>query len=70
MPTAATPTRLNNANPAVQALARNQAVSDTFTYTITDADGDISTTTLTVTVTGTNDAPDITVGAGDSAVLG
>ena len=58
---------LNTANPAVQALARNQAVSDTFTYTITDADGDISTTTLTVTVTGTNDAPDITVGAGDSA---
>ena len=61
---------LNNANPAVQALARNQAVSDTFTYTITDADGDISTTTLTVTVTGTNDAPDITVGAGDSASAG
>ena len=61
---------LDNANPAVQALARNQAVSDTFTYTVTDADGDPSTTTLTVTLTGTNDAPDITVGAGDSTSAG
>ena len=61
---------LNNANPAVQALARNQAVSDTFTYTITDADGDPSTTTLTVTVTGTNDAPDITVVGTDRAAAG
>ncbi|MCK6404731.1 MAG: retention module-containing protein [Rhodocyclaceae bacterium] len=61
---------LDNANPVVQALARNQAVSDTFSYTITDADGDTSTTTLTITVTGTNDAPDITIGAGDSASAG
>ena len=31
---------LDNARPAVQALARNQSVSEIFTYTITDADGD------------------------------
>ena len=58
---------LDNARPAVQALARNQAVSETFTYTITDADGDPSSTTLTITVTGTNDAPIIDVRAGDAA---
>ncbi len=57
---------LDNTKPAVQALARNQAVSETFTYTITDADGDPSTTTLTITVTGTNDAPIISVRAGDA----
>ena len=57
---------LDNARPAVQALARNQAVSETYTYTITDADGDPSTTTLTITVTGANDAPIITVRAGDA----
>ena len=61
---------LNNANQAVQAIARNQTATDTFTYTITDADGDASTATLTVTVTGSNDAPDITVGVGDSAAVG
>ena len=58
---------LDNARPAVQALARNQAVSETFTYTITDADGDPSSTTLTITVTGTNDVPIIDVRAGDAA---
>ncbi|MGV1037997.1 MAG: VCBS domain-containing protein, partial [Candidatus Nanopelagicales bacterium] len=62
---------LDNARPAVQALARNQAVSETFTYTITDADGDPSSTTLTITVTGTNDVPiiDVRVGDADSASL-
>jgi VCBS repeat-containing protein len=58
---------LDNASAAIQALATGQTVTDTFTYTITDADGDTSTTTLTLTVNGTNDAPDITVQAGDSA---
>ena len=57
---------LDNARPAVQALARNQAVSESFTYTITDADGDPSSTTLTITVTGTNDVPIIDVRAGDA----
>ncbi len=57
---------LDNSRPAVQALARNQAVSETYSYTITDADGDSSTTTLTITVTGANDAPVITVRADDA----
>jgi VCBS repeat-containing protein len=62
--------KLDNTKPSVQALAQGQKVTDTFTYTITDAQGAISTTTLTVTVTGSNDAPDITVGAGDSVAAG
>ncbi len=58
---------LDNSSPLVQALNAGQQVTDIFTYTLTDADGDVSTTTLTITVTGANDAPDITVGTGDSA---
>ena len=58
---------LRNADPAVQALNAGQSVTDTFTYTITDADGDPSSTTLTITVNGTNDAPVISIGVGDSA---
>ncbi|MEI7429506.1 MAG: VCBS domain-containing protein, partial [Betaproteobacteria bacterium] len=57
---------LDNTKPDVQALARGQKVSDTFTYTITDAQGAVSTTTLKVTVTGSNDTPIITVDSGDS----
>lgn len=48
---------VDNADPAVQALAVGQTLTEVFTYTITDADGDPSTTTLTITITGTNDAP-------------
>ncbi len=55
---------LNNALPAVQALAEGQQVTDTFTYTNTDNNGGSSGTTLTVTVTGTDDAP---VAVADSA---
>ena len=58
---------LNNLNPMVQALAKGQTATDTFTYSITDSQGATSTTTLQVTVTGSNDAPDISVGSGDSA---
>jgi VCBS repeat-containing protein len=48
---------LDNSNPAVQALAEGQTVSDVFSYTNSDVNGASSTTSLTVTVTGTNDAP-------------
>ncbi|MFA5712174.1 VCBS domain-containing protein, partial [Mycolicibacterium sp.] len=46
---------VDNADPAVQALAVGQTLTEVFTYTITDADGDTSSTTLTITITGTND---------------
>ena len=57
---------LDNSKPTVQALARGQLVTDTFTYTITDSQGATSSTTLSVTVNGANDAPVITVRAGDA----
>jgi VCBS repeat-containing protein len=43
--------------PAAEALAVGQVVSEQFSYTVKDAAGATSTTTLTFTVTGTNDAP-------------
>jgi VCBS repeat-containing protein len=57
---------LDNTNGDVQALAVGETLTDTFTYTITDSQGGTSTTTLTVTINGSNDAPEITLGAGDS----
>ncbi len=58
---------LDNTNGTVQALAQGETLTDTFTTTITDSQGGTSSATLTITVHGTNDAPDITVGPGDSA---
>ncbi len=58
---------LDNTNGAVQALAQGETLTDTFTTTTTDENGATSSTTLTVTINGANDAPNITVGAGDSA---
>ncbi|MDR2452593.1 MAG: retention module-containing protein, partial [Candidatus Accumulibacter sp.] len=57
-------------NTAAQSLAAGQKVPYVFTYTVKDADGDTATATLTVTVTGTNDAPEISVRADDSASAG
>ena len=57
---------LDNSKPTVQALARGQLVTDTFTYTIADSQGATSSTALTVTVNGANDAPVITVRADDA----
>src|SRR6185369_8195595 len=57
---------LDNTNPAVQALAEGQTVSDVFSYTNSDVNGASSTTSLTVTVTGTNDAP---VAVADTAAV-
>ncbi|HPC75712.1 MAG TPA: Ig-like domain-containing protein [Synergistales bacterium] len=58
---------LNNTDPAIQALAHNDPyLTDTFTYTITDDEGGSSNATLTIRIHGTNDAPVISKGAGDS----
>ncbi|MBS9773524.1 MAG: VWA domain-containing protein, partial [Gammaproteobacteria bacterium] len=46
---------LDNANPAVQALDKNEKLADKFEYTITDADGDESTSTLNMYVEGVTD---------------
>jgi VCBS repeat-containing protein len=58
---------LNNADPDTNGLAQGQTATDTFTYTMADANGATSSSSLAITITGTNDAPDITVGSGDSA---
>ena len=60
---------LNNASANVQALAKDQKVTEVFTYTITDQDGQISTSSLTITITGTNDRPVITNGANAAGVI-
>ncbi len=48
---------LNAANPAVQALAAGQTLTETFSYTINDGNGGVSTSTLTITINGANDPP-------------
>jgi VCBS repeat-containing protein len=48
---------LDNADPAVQALAEGETVTDSFT--VTSFDG-TATETVTITVTGTNDVPTVT----------
>ena len=57
---------LDNTNPAVQALAEGQTVTDVFNYANSDNHGATSTASLTVTVTGTNDAP---VAVADTAAV-
>ena len=48
---------LNTADPAVQALADGQTVTDSFTYTVADGDGLTAAATVQVTITGGNDGP-------------
>ncbi|NHH87135.1 Calcium-binding lectin RapA2 [Cobetia sp. MB87] len=48
---------LDNSNPAVQALAEGEVLTETFTYVISDGQGGTDTVLLTVTISGTNDAP-------------
>ncbi|MGN5139251.1 VCBS domain-containing protein [Aeromonas sp. 164P] len=55
-PTGAWIYRLDNNNPAVQALGEGQPLTDTFT--VQSVDG--TTHTVTVTIIGTNDAPTVT----------
>jgi VCBS repeat-containing protein len=54
---------LDNDDPAVQALAEGQTVTDSFT--VTSFDG-TATETIEITITGTNDVPVITVVGDDS----
>ena len=48
---------LDNGNPAVQALAAGQTVTDLFDYLASDGNGGTAPARLTVTITGVNDAP-------------
>ncbi|MGC5844775.1 beta strand repeat-containing protein, partial [Mesorhizobium abyssinicae] len=61
----------NSTPQAFDFLAAGETL--TLTYTITADDGHLGgtdTQTVTITINGTNDAPDITVGSGDSAAAG
>ena len=54
-------------NALVQFLAVGETITETYTITLTDGTtGDDITRDVLVTITGTNDAPEITVGGGDS----
>src|SRR5262249_4954408 len=55
---------------AVEFLATGQTLTQTYTVIVTDIYGASSTQLVTITITGTNDAPVIAVGAGDSAGTG
>lgn len=57
---------IDNASPAVQALAAGETLTETFAYTVTDTADASSSSTLTIT--GTNDAPTVT--GAPPAVLG
>ena len=48
---------LDNANPAVNALATGQSVTDTFTYVVGDGKGGSATANVVITINGTNDPP-------------
>ncbi len=61
---------LDNTLAATQALAQGAHGNDVFTYTMKDANGASSTATLTINVTGTNDAPVISIPAGESVSTG
>jgi VCBS repeat-containing protein len=51
---------VNNAHPAIQALAPKQTLQDTFTYTARNSAGQTGTTQVRITITGANDAPTLT----------
>ncbi|MGO4441698.1 VCBS domain-containing protein, partial [Rhizobium sp. RAF56] len=49
--------KLDNGNPAVQALGATATATESFSFTVRDEHGATSTQTLTITIHGTNDAP-------------
>jgi VCBS repeat-containing protein len=62
--------RVRNGQPAVQALAEGETVTETFQVQVTDQHGASDIENITVTVTGENDAPVITsVGNGQLVLL-
>ena len=60
--------RVRNGQPAVQALAQGETVSEIFNVQVTDDKGAVATQPVTVFVTGTNDAPVIAAGSTTGAV--
>lgn len=52
---------------AVEYLAAGETRIETFTFSISDGQGGSVARTVSVTITGTNDGPDVSVMAGDSA---
>jgi VCBS repeat-containing protein len=51
---------------ALQFLASNQTLTQTYTVKVSDGHGGTATQDVVITIHGSDDAPDITVGAGDS----
>ncbi|MGB3136310.1 MAG: VCBS domain-containing protein, partial [Nodosilinea sp.] len=58
---------LNNGNPAVQALAAGETLTEVFTYTVSDGNGGTAIATLTITINGTNDAPVVVTPIGNQS---
>jgi VCBS repeat-containing protein len=56
-----------NPNSKYEYLGVGESAQESFTYGISDGIAGYDTATATVTITGVNDAPDITVAAGNSA---
>ena len=54
-------------DPAVQAIAENQVVSDVFSYTIDDPGSLTSSATVTFEITGANDPPSLDLDASNTA---
>ena len=46
---------LDNTNPLVQGLDKNETLEETFSYTITDGDGDSATKSVKITINGADD---------------
>src|SRR5690606_2444756 len=59
---------LDNAKPAVQALAEGQVIDFSINYVLTDADGDSVQATLSFSIKGSNDTPVITSGAQSATI--
>ena len=59
---------LYNDRAATNALSEGEIVTETFSYTVSDGQGGEASTTLTITITGTNDAPVLSIGTGDSVL--
>ena len=57
----------NSASEAFDYLAVGESLTLTYTITVTDSQGATDTQDVVITINGTNDAPVITIEAGDSA---
>ena len=57
----------NSAGESFDYLAVGESLTLTYTITVTDSQGATDTQDITITITGSGDAPNITIGGGDSA---